>query len=61
MTLSFEVSGFVKGGLKITYLYTIIVGSKQLVTVNSWTKSIDFIQHRSKLEALASNITGLSK
>lgn len=60
MALSFEVSGYVRGGLKITYLYTIIVGSKQLVAVNAWTKSIDFVQNKSKLEALASNLTGLS-
>ncbi len=60
MAFSFEVSGYAKGGMKITFLYTIIVGSKQLVAVNAWTKSIDFVQHKSKLEALASNITGLS-
>ena len=56
----FEVSGYLKGGLKITYLYTIIEGAKQMAVVNAWAKSIDYPQNKKLLEGLVSNLIGLS-
>lgn len=56
----FEVAGYVKGGLKVTYLMTIIEGSEQLALVNTWAKSIDYPQHKELLESFASKLTGLS-
>jgi hypothetical protein len=60
MVFRFEVSGYVKGGMKLTYLYTIVVGKDKIVVVNAWTKSIDYSQHKPQLEALSLNITGLT-
>lgn len=56
----FEVSGYLKGGLKITYLYTIIEGVEQLAVVNAWAKSIDYPHNKEVFEGLASKLTGLS-
>ena len=58
--LRFEVAGNVQGGVKLTYLYTIIEGTRQLVTVNAWAKSTDFAKEKANLEGLASNVTGLT-
>lgn len=60
LALRFEVSGFVKGGMKVTYLYTIIEGDKQLAVVNAWTGALKFAQYRQHLESLAYKVSGLS-
>lgn len=58
--LRFEVSGFVKGGVKVTYLYTIIEGNSQIAVVNAWTKAIDFQTQRKALESLTYQVSGLT-
>ena len=56
----FEVAGSRRGGMKVTYLSTIIEGGQQIGVVNAWTKSSDYAKHKPVFETLASNITGLS-
>jgi hypothetical protein len=56
----FEVAGFVKGGVKITYLYTLIVGTEQIAVVNVWAKSTDYAANKGLLESMASKIAGLA-
>lgn len=56
----FEVAGYVQGGVKLTYLYTIIEGTEQFAVVNAWAKSINYTQRKESLEELASKLTGLS-
>ncbi len=60
LALRFEVSGFVKGGMKLTYHYTIIQGNKQIGLVNAWTSAGTFEQKRTSLESLANTLSGLS-
>ena len=59
LAFQFEVAGYIKGGVKITYLYTIIEASDQLVVLASWSKSIDYAEHKSMFEGFPSKITGL--
>jgi hypothetical protein len=60
LAFRFEVAGYTKGGLKVTFLYTIVEGVGKLVVVNTWAKSIDYPQQKGALEGLASTLTGLS-
>lgn len=60
LAFRFEVAGYLKGGLKVTYLMTIIEGAEQLALVNIWSKSIDFPQQKELLGEFASKLTGLS-
>lgn len=60
LAFRFEVAGYSKGGLKVTFLYTIIEGTEQLAVVNAWTKSIDYPQQKEALEGLALKLVGLS-
>lgn len=60
LALRFEVSGFVRGGLKVTYLHTIVEGDKQIGLVTAWTSAGTFAQKRGKLESLATLLSGLS-
>lgn len=59
-TFRYEVSGFIKGGMKITYLQTIIVGADNLIMVNTWTKAADYVARKPMLEPLATKVTGIS-
>jgi hypothetical protein len=60
LALRFEVSGFVRGGVKVTYQYTIIQGDKQIGVVNVWTSAGTFEQRRASFESLANSLSGLS-
>lgn len=56
----YQVSGFVKGGMKITYLQTIIVATDKLIMVNAWSKAGDYAARKQALESLAAKVTGMS-
>lgn len=60
LALRFEVSGFVKSGIRVTYHYTIIQGDKQIGVVNVWTSAGTFEQKRASFESLANSLSGLS-
>jgi hypothetical protein len=59
MAFRFEISGVLRNGVDVTYLNTLIVGEKQIAYINTWTKAVDYPQHKPTLESLASNLKGL--
>lgn len=59
LVFRFEVSGYLRGGLKVTYFYAITEGVEQLAVVNAWTSAINVPKNRLALEALAEKVTGL--
>lgn len=60
LALRYEVTGFAKNGMKVTYITTIIRGSKQVGFVNVWSTAPGVERNRAELESMASRVVGLS-
>ena len=55
----FEVTGTLKSGQKITFMVTIIEGTTEIASLNTWTTAVNFERQKEAMGLLAENITGL--
>ena len=56
----FTVAGKLKDGTLFTYLMTLLESDREIVILNTWTPTANFVAQRETMEALATRISGLA-